>query len=129
MYVPDLSTAEMGIHRHPIRFQGCFAADRSLHINPNKCDRNGVKSVSVNFLLSVKPFLLLRLTMSTTEEVEAPAVEAPPAEVPAIEEPKKAEEKPVREKKLRDLREKKPKSKTKTKIASHPPYFQVLEFV
>lgn len=56
-------------------------------------------------------------------EVKVPAEDvAPPAEVPAVEEPKN-DEKPVEEKKPRTPREKKPRQ---SKVASHPPYFQVI---
>ena len=61
------------------------------------------------------------IEMSTTVESEAPAIEVPPAP----EEPKKTE-KPVKEKKPKVPKEKKPKQ---PKTASHPPYFQVLDFL
>ncbi|KAF8012598.1 hypothetical protein BT93_I0686 [Corymbia citriodora subsp. variegata] len=71
--------------------------------------------------------------MSTTAEVEAPAVEQLPAEAPApVTEEEKPEEgqevekvkKPAKERKPRAPREKKPKQ---PKTASHPPYFQMIK--
>lgn len=59
-------------------------------------------------------------------EVKVPAEDVAPVEVvPATEEPKEVE-KPVKEKKPRAPREKKPRQ---SKVASHPPYFQVILFV
>ncbi|CAK9320726.1 unnamed protein product [Citrullus colocynthis] len=63
--------------------------------------------------------------MSSTgeAEVKVPAEDVPPVEVPAAEEPKEAEKPPVKEKKPRAPREKKPRQ---SKVASHPPYFQMI---
>lgn len=66
--------------------------------------------------------------MSSTgeAEVKVPAEDVPPVEVPAAEELKEAEKPPVKEKKPRAPREKKPRQ---SKVASHPPYFQVISSV